>query len=411
MGLFDFDNWQEIFSTIKKNKLRTFLTGFSVAWGIFMLMILLGSGNGLQNGIEYQFKSDATNTLWLWNGTTTKPYKGMQAGRQINFTNEDYDFVKNMVPGVKEISARYFLWQNRIVSYKKEYGSFDLLCVHPDMQVIENPTLTEGRFLNEIDIQKNRKVAVIGLPVKKALFKNGENPLGELIKVNGVLFQVVGVFTDQYERDEQRIYLPISTTQMIFGGGNRIHNLTLTTDLSPKESEQLEKNLREKLAQRHRFDKDDMGALYIGNRLKEYKQFQNLFLGIKIFVGIIGLFTIIAGIVGVSNIMIIVVNERTKEIGIRKAIGATPWSVILMIVLESVVITAMAGYIGLVAGIGLLELISANMPATEFFRNPEVDFSVGVSATLILVLAGVIAGFFPALRAARIKPVLALKDE
>ncbi len=411
MGLFDFDNWQEIFSTIKKNKLRTFLTGFSVAWGIFMLMILLGSGNGLQNGIEYQFKSDATNTLWLWNGTTTKPYKGMQAGRQINFTNEDYDFVKNLIPGVKEISARYFLWQNRIVSYKKEYGSFDLLCVHPDMQVIENPTLIEGRFLNEIDIQKNRKVAVIGLPVKKALFKNGENPLGELIKVNGVLFQVVGVFTDQYERDEQRIYLPISTTQMIFGGGNRIHNLTLTTDLSPKESEQLEKNLREKLAQRHRFDKDDMGALYIGNRLKEYKQFQNLFLGIKIFVGIIGLFTIIAGIVGVSNIMIIVVNERTKEIGIRKAIGATPWSVILMIVLESVVITAMAGYIGLVAGIGLLELISANMPATEFFRNPEVDFSIGVSATLILVLAGVIAGFFPALRAARIKPVVALKDE
>lgn len=411
MGLFDFDNWQEIFSTIKKNKLRTFLTGFSVAWGIFMLMILLGSGNGLQNGIEYQFKSDATNTLWLWNGTTTKPYKGMQAGRQINFTNEDYDFVKNLIPGVKEISARYFLWQNRIVSYKKEYGSFDLLCVHPDMQVIENPTLIEGRFLNEIDIQKNRKVAVIGLPVKKALFKNGENPLGELIKVNGVLFQVVGVFTDQYERDEQRIYLPISTTQMIFGGGNRIHNLTLTTDLSPKESEQLEKNLREKLAQRHRFDKDDMGALYIGNRLKEYKQFQNLFLGIKIFVGIIGLFTIIAGIVGVSNIMIIVVNERTKEIGIRKAIGATPWSVILMIVLESVVITAVAGYIGLVAGIGLLELISANMPATEFFRNPEVDFSIGVSATLILVLAGVIAGFFPALRAARIKPVVALKDE
>lgn len=411
MGIFDIDNWQEIFSTIRKNKLRTFLTGFSVAWGIFMLMILLGAGNGLQNGVEYQFKSDATNTLWLWNGTTSKPYKGMQAGRQINFTNEDYDFVKKSIPGVKEISARYFLWQNRIVSYKKEYGSFDLLCVHPDMQVIENPTLVEGRFLNEIDIQKNRKVAVIGMPVKKALFKNGENPIGEQIKVNGVLFQVVGVFTDQYERDEQRIYLPISTTQMIFGGGNRIHNLTLTTDLSAKESEELEKHLREKLAQRHRFDKDDMNALYIGNRLKEYKQFQNLFLGIKIFVGIIGLFTIIAGIVGVSNIMIIVVNERTKEIGIRKAIGATPWSVILMIVLESVVITAMAGYIGLVAGIGLLEIIASNMPATEFFRNPEVDFSIGVIATLTLVAAGVVAGFFPALRAAKIKPVIALKDE
>lgn len=409
--MFDLDKWQEIFATIKKNKLRTFLTGFSVAWGIFMLIILLGSGNGLQNGIEYQFKADATNTLWLYSGTTTMAYKGLQPGRQINFTNEDYNFVKDYIPGVKEISARYYVWQSRIISYKKQFGSFDLICVHPDMQVIEKITVEQGRMLNKVDQMEHRKVAIIGVPVQKALFKNGENPLGEYIKVNSVPFKVVGIFTDRSERDQQRIYLPISTAQMIFNGGNIIHNLTITTDLSADQSVQLEETLRRKLGEKHRFNKEDKSALYIGNTLKEFKQFQNLFMGIKIFVAIIGLFTIIAGVVGVSNIMIIVVNERTKEIGIRKAIGATPWSIILLVVLESVIITAFAGYIGLLAGVGLLELISNYMPASDFFRNPEVDFSIGVSATVVLVLAGMLAGLFPAFKASRIRPVIALRDE
>jgi putative ABC transport system permease protein len=409
--MFDLDIWQEILATIKKNKLRTFLTGFSVAWGIFMLIILLGSGNGLQNGIEYQFKADAVNTLWLNTGTTTLAYQGMKPGRQINFTNEDYNFVKDNIPGVDEISARYYIWQNRIISYKKQYGSFDLICVHPDMQVIEKISVEQGRMLNQVDIQQHRKVCVIGLPVKNALFKNGENPLGEYIRVNSVPFLVVGVFTDRNERDQQRLYLPISTAQIIFNGGNTIHNLTITTNLSAEESEGLEQNLRTKLAKRHRFDKEDKSALYIGNTVKEFKQFQNVFLGIKLFVGIIGIFTIIAGVVGVSNIMIIVVNERTKEIGIRKAIGATPWSVVVLIIMESVLITGFAGYIGLVFGIGLLELISTYMPASDFFRSPEVDFSIGVSATLILVIAGVFAGLFPAIKAARIRPVIALRDE
>jgi putative ABC transport system permease protein len=409
--MFDLDKWQEIFETIKKNKLRTFLTGFSVAWGIFMLIILLGSGNGLQNGIQYQFESDATNTLWLFPGSTTIAHQGMKPGRQINFTNEDYSFIKEQVPGVEEISARYYIWQNRITSYKKQYGSFDLICVHPDMQIIEKITVEQGRMLNQVDLQSHRKVAVIGVPVKEALFKNGENPLGEYIKINRVPFKVVGIFTDRNDRDQQRIYLPISTAQMIFNGGNRIQNLTLTTNLSAKESETLEQTLRTRLAKRHRFNSEDKSALYIGNTLKEFKQFQDMFLGIKIFVSVIGIFTIIAGVVGVSNIMIIVVNERTKEIGIRKAIGATPWSVVSLIMLESVVITAFAGYIGLVGGIGLLEMISKFMPASDFFRNPEVDFSIAVSATLVLVFAGMLAGLFPAIKAASIRPVIALRDE
>jgi putative ABC transport system permease protein len=409
--MFDLDKWQEIFATIRKNKLRTFLTGFSVAWGIFMLIVLLGSGNGLQNGIEYQFKSDATNTIWLYPGSTTMAFKGMKPGRQINFTNEDYTFVKENIPGIEEISARYYFWENRIISYKKQFGSFDLICVHPDMQVIEKISISQGRMLNQVDLERNRKVVIIGLPVKEALFKNGENPLGEYVKVNGVPFKVVGVFTDRSDRDQQRLYLPISTAQMIFNGGNKIHNLTITTNISVKESEALELTLRTKLAKLHRFNSEDKSALYIGNTIKEFRQFQNMFMGIKLFVTVIGLFTIIAGVVGVSNIMIIVVNERTKEIGIRKAIGATPWSIIFLIIFESVIITAFAGYFGLVSGIGLLELVNKFMPASDFFRNPEVDFTIAVSATLVLILSGMLAGLFPAIKAARIRPVIALRDE
>ncbi len=409
--MFDLDKWQEIFATIRKNKLRTFLTGFSVAWGIFMLIVLLGSGNGLQNGIEYQFKSDATNTIWLFPGSTTMAYKGMKPGRQINFTNEDYTFVKENIPGVEEISARYYFWENRIISYKKQFGSFDLICVHPDMQVIEKISIDQGRMLNQIDLQRNRKVVIIGLPVKAALFKNGENPLGEYIRVNGVPFKVVGVFTDRNDRDQQRLYLPISTAQMVFNGGNKIHNLTITSNVSVKESEVLEQTLRTKLAKRHRFNSEDKSALYIGNTIREFKQFQNMFMGIKLFVTVIGLFTIIAGVVGVSNIMIIVVNERTKEIGIRKAVGATPLSVIFLIIFESVIITAFAGYIGLVGGIGLLELVNKFMPASDFFRNPEVNFNIAVAATFVLVISGMLAGLFPAIKAARIRPVTALRDE
>jgi putative ABC transport system permease protein len=409
--MFDLDKWQEIFATIKKNKLRTFLTGFSVAWGIFMLIILLGSGNGLQNGVEYQFQADATNTLWLHPGATSMAFQGMKPGRQINFTNEDYTFVKENIPGVEEISGRYYFWQSRIISYKKQFGSFDLICVHPDMQVIEKITIDQGRMINQVDMERHRKVIIIGIPVKEALFKNGENPLGEYIKVNGVPFQVVGIFSDRNDRDQQRIYLPISTAQMIFNGGNTIHNLTITTNLTAAQSETLEQTLRTKLAKRHRFNSEDKSALYIGNTLREFKQFQNMFMGIKLFVGIIGIFTIIAGVVGVSNIMIIVVNERTKEIGIRKAIGATPWSVVFLIMLESVVITAFAGYVGLVGGIGLLELVNKFMPPSDFFRNPEVDFSIAVTATLVLVFAGMLAGLFPAIKAASIRPVIALRDE
>lgn len=409
--MFDIDKWQEILSTIDKNRMRTFLTGFSVAWGIFMLIVLLGSGKGLQNGIDAQFRQDAVNTIWFGAGTTSKTFQGLKSGRQIQFTNEDYSFVRDRMEGVDKISARYYMWQNRVISYNKDYGVFDLICVHPDFKDIENATMQEGRFINNIDIQRRRKVAIIGLPVKDALFKNGKQPIGEYIKINDVPFQVVGVFTDKNERDQTRVYLPITTAQMISGGENHIHNLSITSTLNAKESEEFEKKLRAEFAKKHRFDKEDQNAMWISNTVKEYKMFTNLFVGIQIFVSIIGAFTIIAGIVGVSNIMIIVVNERTKEIGIRKAIGATPLSIVSMILLEAVFITGLAGYIGLLLGIGTLELVSSIIPENQFFVNPEVDFSIAIISTLVLILAGSLAGLMPALRASKIRPVVALRDE
>jgi len=409
--MFDLDKWQEIFSTISKNRMRTFLTGFSVAWGIFILIILLGSGKGLQNGIDFQFKQDAVNMIQFGSGTTSKSYKGLQAGREIRFTNEDYEFIRKHIEGIDKVSSRYFMWQNRVISYNQEYGVFDLISAHPDYIDIENATIMEGRFLNRIDIDKKRKVVVIGEPVKKALFKNGKDPIGEYIKINNIPFKVVGVFSDKNERDATRAYLPISTAQMISGGADRVHSFAITSNLSAKESEELEKTLRAELAKRHRFDKDDQNAMWMWNTLKEYKKFLNLFLGIQIFVSIIGAFTIIAGIVGVSNIMIIVVNERTKEIGIRKAIGASPASVIGMIIFEAIIITGFAGYIGLISGIGLLELGSSLIPKNEFFLNPEVDFTVALAATAVLILAGTLAGLVPAIKASKIRPVVALRDE
>ncbi|HAN18597.1 MAG: hypothetical protein A2X13_13790 [Bacteroidetes bacterium GWC2_33_15] len=408
--MFDIDKWQEIYSTIKKNKLRTFLTGFSVAWGIFMLIILLGSGRGLENGIKKQFEQDATNSIWIYQGQTSMPFKGLKPGRRIQFTNEDYDITKRDNVKIENLSARLNVWRQRILSYKNEYGNYDIISVHPGTKALENIKVLEGRFLNDIDIKESRKVVAVSLVVKNALFKD-EEALGNYLKINNIPFKVIGLFEDGSERDNQRVYIPVSSAQKIFTGGVEINNLAFTAgNASAEESIELENEIKNQFANRHKFDKEDQRAVFVNNNIEEYKKFLNLFAGIRMFVWIIGIGTIIAGIVGVSNIMLIVVKERTKEIGIRKAIGATPNSIIGLILLESVAITAFAGYIGLVLGVGLLELISPYVQS-DFFRNPEADFRIAVSATLLLIISGTIAGFVPARKAASIKPVEALRDE
>lgn len=409
--MLDLNLWQEILTTIQKNKLRTFLTSFSVFWGIFILMILLGSGNGLKKGVMHNF-SDATNSVWMWGGRTSVAYEGFNTGRRISFKNDDIELLASSYKELENLSGRIGLWGGEYhTSYKNNYGDFGIQAIMPGHQVTEVLQLVDGRLLNEIDIEKYRKVAVIGRIAKEKLFKE-EEPIGKYVNINGIPFLIVGVFDDVHEGETERLYIPLSVAQKTFTPGTEVGAITFTTgDASVAESEKLIEEIKHKLAKKHGFDVEDQSAMGSWNALKEYKQMRSLFDGINIFVGIIGVFTLIAGIVGVSNIMLIVVKERTREIGVRKAIGATPGSIIGLIIMEALMITSIAGYLGLLFGIGLLEFIASKMPASDFFRNPGVDFRVAIGAALLVVVAGVVAGFVPARRASKIKPIVALRDE
>lgn len=420
--MFDIDKWQEIFATIKKNKMRTFLTGFSVAWGIFMLMILLGAGNGLSNGVSQNFMRDAINAMWLWGGRTSIPYHGLQEGREIRFTNADYDILKDL-EGIEYTSGRYYIGGNQF-SYGNEYGEYTAITCHPDLKEVESIDVIEGRFINQVDINQTRKSVVLGKDIYDALFKE-KDAIGEYVRVNNIPFKVVGICTEGGGTRHRNAYIPVTTGQKVFNGSNRLHNFALTINAETlEESQAIETRVRNTMARKHKFDPDDDSAMGSYNKLEDVIQTMKLFQAIDIFIWIIGIGTLIAGVVGVSNIMLIVVKERTKEIGIRKAIGASPRSVIGLILLESILITTVAGYIGLVLGTGLMELISLfvekqyEMQAATnggrgetLFLNPTVDLGIAMTATLVLVVAGAIAGYIPAKRAARIKPIVALRDE
>jgi len=420
--MFDVDIWQEIFSTIKKNKLRTFLTGFSVAWGIFMLMVLLGSGNGLSNGVKEQFAENAVNVMWMWTGETSIPYNGLKEGRPVKFNNQDYDFLTTKSKEVEKVSSRYYLPNDILYAYGKEYGSFETSTCYPTLQEMEMININSGRFINELDMQDFRKVVVIGDEIRKALFKE-EEPIGKYVRIGGVPFYVIGVSKDKKNSDKNRqAYMPFSTAQRIFSGGDRVHTFTVTSKIvqTSEEAEAISDKIRDDMAKRHAFDPKDTRAMGSFNMLTQYIRTMKIFQAINLFVWIIGIGTLIAGIVGVSNIMLILVKERTREIGIRKAIGATPMSVIGLVSLESVLITTVAVYIGLVMGVGLMELINMGLeraaaaggPSNNtFFLNPTVDFKTAVSATLILILSGALAGYLPARKAANVTPIEALRDE
>ena len=409
--MFDLDKWQEIFNTISKNKLRTFLTGFSVAWGIFMLVLLLGSGYGLENGVRKDFEGDAVNYISINPGVTSQAYKGMKPGRRLRFTNDERNTL-GALSYVEKSSSRTQIWRNNLLSYGNEYGTFDIFAISPEYRFVESLSMTEGRFINDIDIQDYRKVVAVGRLAYEALFK-GKPAVGEYIIVSGVPFKVVGVFDDPgVDRDLQRVYIPISTAQRVFNLGNNINNVCLMLgDAGVSESQDVVEEVKAVLSEQMKFNPSDPRALFIYNSIENYRKFMNLFASIRLFIWVIGIGTIIAGIVGVSNIMMIVVKERTKEIGIRKALGATPGSIVALILHESVLITAVAGYLGLVVGVGLLELVSKSLPSIDYFANPEINIGVAVGATLILIVSGALAGYMPARRAAAVKPVIALRDE
>ena len=415
--MFDIERWQEIFDTIRKNKLRTFLTGLSVASGIFILVILLGFGQGMRNGIAEEFESDAATSIWVWAGVTSKEYKGLNPGRRIQFRNRDYSAVSDQLGDNIQHAAQFAYIDSATTTYGDEALIYEVLGTSTGLQPIENAIIHEGRFLNYQDIEQRNKVAVIGKVIKKDVFDKVDTPVGETIKIGGVPFKIVGVFTDRAgEQEEDRIFIPYTTAQLIFNGGDRLGNLIYM--LPPREnfedavaqSVTFKNELREYLNKAHTVSPDDESAVGIWNPMEEAKRFYTLSNNMKLFFWFVGICTIIAGVVGVSNIMLIVVKERTREIGIRKALGAKPWEIVGMILHESVFITAMSGFAGLIFSMGLLELVGPHIEV-DYVLNPSVNFNVALSTVFVLVFAGAVAGFFPAWRAANIHVIDALKDE
>lgn len=421
--MFDFDNFREIWSTIKKNKLRTFLTGFSVAWGIFMLIVLLGSGNGLRNGIIYNFDNMATNQVNIWPRTATKPYKGMQTNRRVRFKSDDFTELLRLNPEIDLISA--VIYRSDTLSYGEEYNVYSLRGIHPDIQYINKVEVLagNGRFINDIDIKENRKVIVISPRMKQVLFR-AEDALGKYVKVGQMAYQVIGIYKAEDNNNDAPAYVPFTTAQMLYKRGFGLDELYFTVNgiHTKEQSEAFEKRLREQFAKRHRFDPQDVRAIGMWNALEEFRMFEGMLNGITLFIWIIGIGTLMAGVVGVSNIMLITVRERTKEFGIRKAIGATPFSILKLIIVESILITAVFGYIGMVGGIGVTEAINAVMESMNsgqtvsrddltIFRNPTVNMSIALSSTALLIIAGVVAGYFPARKAVKITAIEAMRHE
>ena len=414
--MFSLERWQEIFDTIRKNKLRTFLTGLSVASGIFILVILLGFGQGMTNGVAKEFQQDAANRLHFWTEVTTVEYKGLNPGRFIELTNEDYAHLITKYEDDLEFKSSVFRIWNGIATYKQESGNYRVEGVYPDYQFLENASLTAGRFLNQADIDNHEKVVVLGHKVYRDLFGK-EDAIGKQLQISEINFKVIGVYTDPGgEREETRIFLPLTTSQRVFNGGNKIRNLGFTLKPQPtfiqavQQSIAFTNEVEAFLKERHIVAPEDERAINSWNSLEEAKRYYDLMDMIKLFFWVVGICTIIAGIVGVSNIMLIIVKERTKEIGIRKAIGAQPWSIIGMVLHESIFVTAIAGFFGLIFSMALLEVVGPNVEI-DYVVNPTVNFKVALSTVFILIIAGALAGFFPALRAAKVKPIVALRDE
>jgi putative ABC transport system permease protein len=414
--MFDLERWQEIFDTIRKNKLRTFLTGLSVASGIFILVILLGFGQGMQNGVAHEFEEDAATSVWVWPGVTSKEFKGLNPGRSIQLKNENYESSLALFGDKIEYKSPRIFVRNVSVNYGKEALVYGIQGVSYDFQFIENAKMSEGRFLNYQDEVTTAKVAIIGNKIKRDVFEDLKTPLGEYINISGVLFKIVGIYSEREDREEERIYIPITTAQRVFNGGDRINNMSYTLpmeenfDLAVAQATAFKEKLQAHLQQVHTVAPEDTGAIQVWSALEEAKRYYSLIGNIKLFFWFVGICTIIAGIVSVSNIMLIVVKDRTREIGIRKALGAKPWSIVAMILQESIFVTAISGFTGLIFSMGLLEILGPYVEV-DYVLNPSVDFNVALSTVLVLILAGTIAGFFPAWRAASIHTIEALRDE
>lgn len=414
--MFDLERWQEIFETLRKNKLRTFLTGLSVASGIFILVILLGFSKGIENGVKSQFEQDATNRISVWTGVTTKGYKGLNPGRYVQLKNSSFESVERKYDDYFEYRSKDYMIWGGTVTYKNESGNYRVRGTLPDNQFIENADIGYGRFVSQLDLDDKKKVAVIGNKMKKDLFKE-EDPIDKNIQIFGVNFKVVGVFYDPGgDREESQVYIPVTTAQQVFNAGDNIRNMSFTVkmannfDEAVAQSNAIAQGIEAQIKELHTVAPDDQSAVRVNNTLEEAQKIYSLIATIQAVFWFVGIGTIIAGIVGVGNIMLIIVKERIKEIGIRKALGALPMSIVSMILQEAVFVTIFAGLFGLIFGLGLLELVGPQIDS-DFIKYPQVDFNIALTTVFILVIAGAFAGFIPAYRAAKIKPIIALRDE
>ena len=409
--MFDLGLWHEIFQSINKNKTRALLSGFTVAFAIMLFTILFGIANGLENTFEKFFVRTADNAITIRSGTTSKPYKGFQIGRRITYNNKDLEYLNNEF-GSKIEYLTPKLNRSYQVKYKNKKGEYSIIGVSPDHQYIEKAVIIKGRFINLKDVKNKDKVITIGRLVEKDLFIK-ESAIGKYIDFKGVQYKVVGVFSDNGGDSQERIiYTPYTTIQRLYLANNDIGSITLSYNqkMNVDQALVLVQEITAKLKNRYSVAPNDQRAIRIGSRiLQEKKGLDSMTTGLSILILIIGFGTLIAGILGISNIMIFIVKERTKEIGIRKALGASPKSIISIIILESILITAFAGYFGLLIGVGVLEAIGSSIER-YWITNPSVNISILFTATIVLVIAGAIAGFLPAKKASKIKPIVALRN-
>lgn len=402
---------------MRRNLLRTSLTAFGVSWGIFMLILILGLGKGLEHGIEGLFKGFSTNNLFVWGQSTSMPYAGFTEGRRIRLKMDDAELVRQRIEGLKIVAPRAQLGgygEGNNVKYKNETGAFSIQGDIPIVREVYQWVQVDGRFINQTDMDQSRKVCSIGKRVKEVLFKD-QNPVGEYISMNGVQFLVVGCHKsptsgDQAERDEQQIIIPMTTYQKAFDGSNYINWLALVCE-DNYDAAVVEEEVKTLLRVKHKVHPNDPRGLGGFNAKEMFGPMQMTFVTVRVVAWFVGLMTLIAGIIGVSNIMLVTVKERTKEIGVRRAIGARPINIITQIITEALVLTLIAGYLGLMAGIWLVEALGSSGMESEMFKGPEVEVPVAVTALVILVICGCLAGFLPANRALRIKPVEALRYE
>ena len=409
--MFNRDRWTEIFETIGKNKLRTFLSGFTVSLGIFIFIILFGLGNGLKNTFQEFFLDDASNAIFLYPGKTSKPYKGFKANRRIEFRNDDLrDIKENFSFYLEHLTPR--ITRNALTRHKNQSNNYSTRGVAPGHQFVEKTILMKGRYINQSDISRKTKVAVIGRMVAKDLFKS-EEAIGKYINLGSSAFKVVGIFQDEGgDNEERNIYIPFTTRQLIEKSNDKVDQIILTyrKELGYLGAMGLENGLKKYFKEKKSVSPEDPNGFYIRNIADDLRETQQFAVVLQLIVSFVGLGTLIAGIIGISNIMVFVVKERTKELGIRKALGATPNSVIKMVLQESVFITIISGYLGLIFGVLVLENIGVKLDK-YFIKNPFIEISTALMATVVLIIFGAIAGYIPAKRASSIKPIIALRDE